>query len=521
MQTFEEIFNTYQEKIDRQCQESQTRQIALTIDQQTTHNASINTNVFEKITNTSYDYERKIKLEQIAIDLKKEDQLFNKLEAKRLKPHLSDIFETPESIIELKDIDFGKLFLTRNGFKCGDLVIVIDKHCKFVNCNITSLKFENYSNLVEEQKYDLIFDDLHNKDDNNLNILIENSHFYGKFYINRKNLQENTFNERDIKIKSFYIKNSTFHQNFKLHNASVEEFDINDSNFEDKADFFKTQFIKGKNQKSLISFYAINFNELAIFEECEFCEKVDFTYVTFKGLSQFRKATFKKGLNLDNTNIEKDMNFFEIQSVDSSESKKQTSQETYRIIKHQLEKQNNKIEANRYYSCELEKRRKNLQDILKNIKLEKFKENISNNLENLGSYLVFALHNMTSAHARNWFLVLLWILTTGLFTTLALNNEVGKSILGFLITIILMSGLFCRTYVPIILGLIASFGMFYIHQITFLNVENIFQYTSLLAKLDSQKPDTSSFSLILFANKIALGYLYYQFITSVRKDTSK
>lgn len=62
--------------------------------------------------------------------------------------------------------------------------------CKFINCDIKSLKFENYSNLVEEQKYDLLFDDLHNKDENNLNVLIENSHFYGKFYINKKSTRQ-------------------------------------------------------------------------------------------------------------------------------------------------------------------------------------------------------------------------------------------------------------------------------------------------------------------------------------------
>lgn len=504
MQTFEEVFKNYHENITQLCQESQDRRMALIIEQNNTKNVtSNNTSAVDKIMNAGYNHERERKLEQIAISLTIEDQLCNKLEAKRLKPHLSDIFETPEATIELKDIDFGELFLTENGFKCGDLFIVIDKHCKFVNCNITSLKFENYSNLVEEQKYDLIFDDLHNKDDNNLNILIKNSHFYGKFYINRKNLQENTFNERDIKIKSFYIKNSTFHQNFKLHNASVEEFDINDSNFEDKADFFKTQFIKGKNQKSLISFYAINFNELAIFEECEFCEKIDFTYVTFKGLSQFRKATFKKGLNLDNTNIEKDINFFEIQNIDSSTSKGQTSQETYRIIKNQLEKQNNKIEANRYYSCELEKRREFLKSTC-------FKSG-----ENFLSYIVFALHNMTSAHARNWFLVLLWIFNTGLITTLILKIEISPIILLCILAFTFCLGFSKFTYLANIFCLYTVLIIFGNNIIIYWN--DILQYTNLLFKLGDHK----DFSTILFANKITLSYLYYQFVTSVRQDTSK
>lgn len=416
-------------------------------------------------------------------------------------PSLSNIFETTTSYIELNDIDFGELFFTKNCIKYNNLSIIINKHCKFKNCNITSLKFDNYSNLMEMQKYNLIFDSFENK--NSINIDIEDSHFYGKFYINRKNLRKNPSKVRDINIESFNIHDSTFHENFKLHYANVKEFDLNDSNFENKADFFNTKFISGKNQSSPISFYAINFNELTIFEKCEFGEKVDFTYVTFKGLGQFRKAIFNKGLNLDNTNIEKDMSFFEIQSVDSSESRKQTSQETYRIIKHQLEKQNNKIDANRYYSCELERRREYLASNL-------------NSTENILSYIVFSLHNMTSAHARNWFLVLLWILVTGLFTTLACDSEIPKIILPSLVISLFILGLFRWTYFPIILALISSVILFKVYYVPF-HIDEILQHTNLLFNIGKE----NNFSSILFANKIALGYLYYQFITSVRKDTSK
>lgn len=499
MQTFENIFNTYKEKIDRECQESIQQKNTLENKQK---------KLLETLTrlesSKSFRFniqEKKNTLNQLTINLEKENQRFLTLEAKQLHPRLSDILEPTESIIEVKNIDFGELFFMENGIKCDNTLIVIDKHCRFTNCNIALLKFENYSYLKEEQKYDLLFDSFHNND--NLTIMIENSHFYGKFYINKKNLRENDSKERDIKIQNFHIKNSIFHQNFKLHYAIIEEFEINDSNFEDKADFFNTKFINGKNKESPISFYAINFNELAIFEECEFCEKVDFTYVTFKGLSQFRKATFKKGLNLDNTNIEKDMNFFEIKNVDSSESKKQTSQETYRIIKNQLEKQNNKIEANRYYSCELEKRREYL-------KLNCFKTG-----ENFLSYIIFTLHNMTSAHSRNWVLVLLWIFNIGGFTFLYQNTSISN----ILITSIWMFALFISTMcfsgissAGFILILFVSLLGFY--EIPF-ELTKVLEYTSIL----NDKKD--HFSLILFANKIALGYLYYQFITSVRKDTSK
>lgn len=501
MQTFEEVFNKYQENITQRCEKSIHKKDDL--ERESNYLSEwLATQAYTYATVATLHNNYEHRLSKIKIDLEKENQRFLNLEAKRLRPRLSDIVETTESIIEVKDIDFGELFFTQDGIKYHDFIISLDKHCKFINCNITSLKFESYSYLKEEQKYDLLFDSFYNKDENNLNIMIDNSHFYGKFYINKKNLRENDSKERDIKIQSFYMKNSIFHQNFKLHYAIIEEFEINDSNFEDKADFFNTKLINGRGKQPPISFYAINFNELAIFEECEFCEKVDFTYVTFKGLSQFRKAIFKKGLNLDNTNIEKDMNFFEIQSVDSSESKKQTSQETYRIIKNQLEKQNNKIEANRYYSCELEKRRQYLANNLKSI-------------ENILSYIVFALHNMTSSHGRNYFLVLLWIFNVGCFTFIYHNTSISN----ILITSILIFALFIST---ICFSGIAGAGFFLTLFFSLLGLyETPFELKKVLAYTSILNENRDGFSIILFANKIALGYLYYQFITSVRKDTSK
>ena len=47
------------------------------------------------------------------------------------------------------------------------------------------------------------------------------------------------------------------------------------------------------------------------------------------------------------------------------------------------------------------------------------------------------------------------------------------------------------------------------------------QYISILNKFDAFKVDNNiSYSILMF-NKVALGYLYYQLITAVRKDTKK
>jgi hypothetical protein len=54
------------------------------------------------------------------------------------------------------------------------------------------------------------------------------------------------------------------------------------------------------------------------------------------------------------------MNFFDIEKLDSPKAKNNTSQETFRIIKHNFNKIGNTIEANKYHSLELKKRRNQL-----------------------------------------------------------------------------------------------------------------------------------------------------------------
>ncbi|MEA2099667.1 MAG: pentapeptide repeat-containing protein [Campylobacterota bacterium] len=204
---------------------------------------------------------------------------------------------------------------------------------------------------------------------------IEDSTFESKFYINAQDTDSN----KKLEITKLIIKNTVFNQNFKLHNCNIDYITIEDTNFEKNADFFHTEIAKGSEQnyndktipKNSIVFKSINFRGLAIFGDTEFQEKLVFKYVTFEGLSHFRNAKFYKGLDLDYSNIQEEMNFFNVSELNNTISKQNTSQETYRIIKHNFELIGNKIEANKYHALELEQKKNNLEDEIKKTTADK------------------------------------------------------------------------------------------------------------------------------------------------------
>ena len=161
------------------------------------------------------------------------------------------------------------------------------------------------------------------------------------------------------------------------------------------------------------------------------------------------------------------MNFYGINIVDTSK----TSQETYRIIKNQFEKLNNKIEANKYHALELEQHRKDI------------KKRVFSDLKSFYKFLPDGLisffHWASSNHSSSWFLALIWIFVVSICTNIFLgNNTIDFSFDGW---------------------------------------DNIFKYINILSKLE----DFNNSYLVMTLNKVSLGYLYYQFLTAVRKDTRK
>jgi hypothetical protein len=292
---------------------------------------------------------------------------------------------------------------------------------------------------------------------------IENIHITSKFYINK---EPNDY--EPLKIKKLKINNSKFEENFKMHNCIIDEITIQDTDFKKQFDFYKSTFKSGiKNDKddktTEIDFNGLNITELSIFDNTTFEEKMVFSYISFADSINFRNATFIKGFDLDRINLKNgsNINFYNLQGLDTSKSIENTSQETYRMIKYHLDSIGNKIDANKYHSLELAKNRKTIW----------MNEGVSRDLLQRG--IISFIHWLTSNHSLYWFVSLCWIFVIGIITPFALNNDI--------------------------------------------NYNSIFQYMTIWSSID----DFCDNHIVYLLNKVSLGYLYYQLVTAIRIDTRK
>jgi len=282
-----------------------------------------------------------------------------------------------------------------------------------------------------------------------------------------------------IEINQLDIENCIFKKNFLLEDCIIHSYRIKDIKFEEDTKLFQIIFIKmfkNVETEEVAQFTNSIFNKSAIFEKVIFKEFIQFKYTSFKGYTLFRDVVFKKGLDLDYVNIENGINFSNIQELDKEKSKKETSQETYRIIKYNLENIGNKIESNKYHALELDKYR----DKLETEQPRQWRE-----------YIVFKIHSLSSEHSTNWVYPLLYMILISLLSILFLHWDLAIKVF----------------YQPNL------FKLEYIQKI----INDFPKYIYILYKED----DLLKAPWVVVFNKFSLGYLYYQFLLSVRKDTRK
>jgi len=334
---------------------------------------------------------------------------------------------------------------------------------------------------------------------------MNNAIIKSKFYINKQDDENN----KQSKIIKLEIINTKFEENFKLHNCEIDEVTIKDTDFRKNADFFMSIFKKGtlveskkeNISKNDIGFKAINFESLALFGNTEFHKKLIFKYVTFKGHNHFKSAKLHKGLDLEYTNIQNEINFYGLDILDTST----TSQETYRIIKHQFEKLGNKIDANKYHALELEQKKRKL-----------------NFLKTPLDYVVFKVHWISSEHSTNWFLPVLWMISLGII--FASCKKEGMSYLLFITLFPLLIWTLDGFVKTITNGRLKRYKNTFVSSLVLLiniSLANSFgiSFEDVIKNISLVNFDNPN--SIMFFNKIIMGYLYYQFLMSVRKDTRK
>ncbi len=379
--------------------------------------------------------------------------------------------------------------LKDNVFQKSDNVKVESGKLVFSNIDFDSLSLHHNNNVIingktidlkkiENTTYtnglDLLFDNCKFSEVNAKEVTWSNSVVIKFSLIEKVNIKSSVFKERFYfnpqyhedkeeyicKISSFIVEDSTFEHNFKFHNCEACSTNINNTDFEKNADFFKSKFIQ--KDKDIV-FKSINFRGLVLFGECKFHSKLIFEYVTLKGLSHFREAEFFKGLDLDKANIENEMIFYAVEGLQKTEY---ISQETYRIIKYNCQKIGNQIEANKYHSFELKKRQEFLN---------------KNFFKNKLDWVVFNINWITSNFSTNWLLTTFWIFVVGFLTFMSVDEFV------------------CYRY-----------------QCT-VEFIDVFKYMSIVNLDECIKKNP----LIFITNKVMLGFLYYQLITAIRKDTKR
>lgn len=328
------------------------------------------------------------------------------------------------------------------------------ENCRFEKSLEISL---DESKDIDLSLFKLSFDDCFIEELN-----INNQHFKLNFYINSDKEDKNI-------IKTLNIKNSIFEQDFCIYNSEIEKIEIHDCDFNSLSEFNNVTF------KNEFQFHEISYKGLTLFDKCTFECYADFEYIIFEKFTSFRGTKFNKGLVLDYTSSDNEINFFDIVVKDDILENKKTTRETYRIIKNQFEKIGNKIEANKYHALELDKRRQELE---------------TETPRNWKDWIVFKIHDLSSEHSTNWVRTLLWICFVGFATILSVHFDIAKDLF----------------FHP------NHFKFEYLLKIWI----EFWQYVNI-TNVDKLKDSP----FILFLNKVSLGYLYYQFLTAVRKDTRK
>ncbi len=439
--------------------------------------------------------------------------------------------------------EFDDLLFTANYLTVANsnLKILIDRDLYFHNCSFKKIKFNSYKNDNDEAK-NITFVNCLNPE--NISLSMRDSEFAGDFLF-YDSMEIN--HEEQLYIQRVQIDKCIFNGNFKISNLTInQEFSIDNSVFEKSADFSHLQCL-GDCPIDTILVLRSKFSNLVLFEECIFNKKLALDYSTFSGLAQFRNSIFREGLDLEKTNIEKEMNFYGVVGLGSPASKRETSQETYRIIKNQFEKQNNKLDANIFHSYELEKRM---------INLEKEKLSFANYFE----YVILFYNFAVSRFSTNIFSVILSIITINMFLSILMIRDNIVSIVIFLAVVLIAPFLLMQLYKlerikhtrydkisesVIIFGIIYmfaqnifkqnikyhEFGIWnFIPDIFLINLNlfgtpqayiDYFKNNGLSNILNNNCELSIAGMVTYFLTKTIIGFLYYQFITTARKDTRK
>lgn len=303
-----------------------------------------------------------------------------------------------------------------------------------------------------------------------------------------KSIVKDRFEILEEDMEYLDLTDSTFHSKVEVKNCSeIDNAIFTNTTFKNLADFYNTNFYT-------VNFEKTTFENISVFTEATFHKDVDFKYTTFGKLALFRKTKFKGTVNFQDSIFKEEANFLDMNAD-------MANRETARIIKDSFEKQNNIIEANRFYALEMKEREKELTEDIKKGK-------------NIFEWLVFKAHAISSNHSQDWVLALLWILNIGFIYSMCISTFYHNNMLAYIsIAMVAVSLKFNNTLLKIVL----SINLIIFYSLSYIELDDIADKINPFSIMTSK--DTITFGLLIF--KITIAYLIYQFIVSVRQNTRR
>lgn len=370
------------------------------------------------------------------------------------------------------------------------------------------------------------------KDIENLIIYFNNCTFLGKAdflkYSFKKNVVfDNCIFKKEVLLNDKFIRPIVFENECDFNNYTL---DLSYKNFNSQLNVINCKNIgavEGINTNfNIISFLnsTINnaiftnasFNEKCSFINTKFKNKTDFSHTTFNKISSYRDSKFEGKLDFTDTVFNDNVNFLNLNI-----KKAEYNRETVRIIKDSFEKQNNIIEANKFYKLEMKEREK---------ELKKDKREGKNILE----WLVFRIHGISSNHSQDWLLPILWIIIFGLFNSfyqfiiledndnnlMHFSNDLFLEILVFSFSCFYIYILLESKKFNIYLSLISFSVVLYIFYVL---VTNDFYLTFFAINTNpfSIMKNGEHLTLIGLLFRVIIAYLIYQLIISIRQNTRR
>jgi len=323
-----------------------------------------------------------------------------------------------------------------------------------------------------------------------------NDKLYLQYYLSNDD-QTEFKKEYDLQnIKKLKFKNCEFHNMYIMKDFSKN---ISLTNCYIRGIF---NYSNNKKSKNLLLKFSTFEDQVILQKSC--FNKLVLKNSIFSSFVNFTEVKINKPLDLTSISFKEFINFLNMQCNIKN-------RETARIIKNSFEKQNNIIEANKYYALEMKKRYKELK-----------KEN------NLVDKAIFFIHALSSDHSTDPYRAFFWIIIIGFIGGIKEFYYMNDFDLYVHCETFLLVRLILFIPLVIWLGYIIknidfrlSTCLLLLSTLFYVEITQDFSFSLVAKTLNMFSIKQNNITMFQLSFKIILVYLYYQFTISVRQNTRR